>query len=127
MCHVHLHDNHASAISIRPSLTLISLALPPTPHLPSPPSLLSDWQFSSTRTRLPSHCASILMAEHLWIAQDHANSGCDTGPWSLHAIPLVAALPILPCLSATCTVPCPSCWLTLTGTCFFLFLFSLFC
>src|SRR6266851_8450356 len=114
MCHVHLHDNHASAILIHPSLTLISLALLLTPHLPSPPSLLSDQQFSSTRTRLPSHCASILMAKHLWITQDHANSGCDTGPWSPHAIPLVAVLPISLCLLATRTAPCPSCRLTLT-------------
>src|SRR6266853_4624652 len=68
-------DNHASAILMRPSL-LISLALPPTPHLP--PSLLNDRHFSSTRTRLPPHCASILMAEHSWIAQDHANGGCDS-------------------------------------------------
>jgi len=61
-------DNHASAILMHPSL-LISLALPPTPHLP--PSLLNDRHFSFTRTGLPPHSTSILTAEDLWIAQDH--------------------------------------------------------
>ena len=69
-CHVHaLRNDHASAISMHPSFTLIPLALSPTPHLP--PSLLNDWHFSSTRTGLPPHGTSILTAEDLWIAQHH--------------------------------------------------------